>query len=89
MNLDEVKIHLSGVIETLIETGEDVLITNHGRVVARLVAAPPTGVVLGLGANNRHDAPSIEDLRWDNDAIADMTAPHDGLVAQSDIAVIW
>jgi antitoxin (DNA-binding transcriptional repressor) of toxin-antitoxin stability system len=72
MAIHEVKDHLSGVIATLIETGEEVAITKHGRVVARLVAAPPTGVVLGLGANSRDNAPSVEDLRWDDGAIADM-----------------
>jgi prevent-host-death family protein len=70
--IHEVKDHLSGVIASLAETGEEVEITKHGRVVARLVAPNPTGVVLGLGANSGGNTPSIEDLRWDDDELSDM-----------------
>jgi len=72
MAIHEVKDHLSGVIAKLIETGEEVAITKHGRIVARLVAPSPEGVVLGLGASARDNTPSVEDLRWDDGELADM-----------------
>lgn len=72
MAIHEVKDHLSGVIAKLVETGEEVAITKHGRVVARLVAPSPAGVVLGLGASAGGTTPSVEDLRWDDGELADM-----------------
>jgi prevent-host-death family protein len=72
MAIHEVKDHLSRVIAELAETGEEVEITKHGRVVARLVPPRPTGVVLGLGARPGAGVPSVEDLRWSDDEIAEM-----------------
>lgn len=72
MAIHEVKDHLSGVIAKLVETGEEVAITKHGRVVARLVAPSPTGVVLGLGATAGGNTPSVVDLRWDDGELANM-----------------
>lgn len=70
--IHEIKDHLSRVIAELIESGEEVEITRHGKVVARLVPPRPTGVILGLGARPDVDAPSVDDLRWGDDEIADM-----------------
>ena len=47
--IHEVKDRLSSVLAELAETGEEVEITKHGRVVARLVPPNPTGVKLGIG----------------------------------------
>lgn len=72
MAIHEVKDRLSSVIAALAETGEEVEITKHGKVVARLVLPRPSGVILGLGARPDIAAPSVEDLRWSDDEIADM-----------------
>jgi prevent-host-death family protein len=72
MAIHEVKDHLSSVIAKLAETGEEVAITKHGRIVARLMAAHPAGVVLGLGASAGVETPSLEDLRWDDGELAGM-----------------
>ncbi len=72
MAIHEVKDRLSSVIAALAESGEEVEITKHGRVVARLVPPRPSGVILGLGARPDIAAPSVEDLRWSDDEIADM-----------------
>lgn len=70
--IHEIKDHLSSVIAELLATGEEVEITRHGKVVARLVPPRPIGVVLGLGARHVASAPDVEDLRWSDDEIADM-----------------
>ena len=70
--IHEVKDHLSSVIAELAETGEEVEITRHGKIVARLVPPRPSGVTLGLGARPGVIAPSVEDLQWSDDEIADM-----------------
>ena len=70
--IHEVKDHLSSVIAELAETGEEVEITKHGKVVARLVPPRQTAVVLGLGARPGITPPSVEELRWGDDEIADM-----------------
>ena len=70
--IHEIKDHLSSVIAELIETGEEVEITKHGKVVARLVPPRPGGVILGLGARPNASTPSVEDLRWSDDEIANM-----------------
>ena len=76
MAIHEIKDHLSSVIASLVETGEEVEITKHGRVVARLVPPRPSGVILGLGAvlpgTEAIVVPSVEDLVWSDDEIADM-----------------
>ena len=70
--IHEVKDHLSSVIAELAETGEEVEITKHGKVVARLVPPRPTGVTLGLGARPGTSAPSVDELQWSDDELADM-----------------
>ena len=70
--IHEIKDHLSSVIAELAETGEEVEITKHGRVVARLVPPRGMGVILGLGARPNANAPSVAELRWSDDEIADM-----------------
>ena len=72
MPIHELEDHLSSVIATIVETGEEVEVTRHGRVVARLV--PPRGshVILGLGARPDIDSRTVEDLRWTDDEIAQM-----------------
>jgi prevent-host-death family protein len=72
MPIHEIKDHLSRVIAELTETGEEVEITKHGRVVARLVPPHPTGVVLGLGARPAGSTPSVDDLRWTDDELDEM-----------------
>lgn len=64
MPIHEVKDHLSQVISRLAESGEEVHITKHGRVVARLVAAPSNAVVLGVDSRPGTSAPDLDDLRW-------------------------
>ncbi len=58
------KDHLSQLIADLATTSEEVHITKHGRVVARLVAPPALGVILGVGAASTAAVPSVEDLHW-------------------------
>jgi prevent-host-death family protein len=70
--IHEVKDHLSSVIAELTATGEEVEITRHGKVVARLVPPRPTGVVLGVGARSGAGTPSVDDLRWSDSEIAEM-----------------
>jgi prevent-host-death family protein len=70
--IHEIKDHLSSIIAVMAETGEEVEITRHGKVVARLVPPRPNGVVLGLGIRTNVGAPSVEDLRWNDDEIARM-----------------
>lgn len=70
--IHEIKDHLSSVIAELAETGEEVEITKHGRVVARLVPPRASGVILGLGARSGATVPSVEDLRWTDDEITDL-----------------
>lgn len=41
MSLAETKAHLSAVVDS-VEAGEEVVITRHGRPVARIVAESPT-----------------------------------------------
>jgi prevent-host-death family protein len=72
MTMHQVKNHLSSVIAAVGETGEEVEITKHGRVVARLVPPHPTGVILGLGVGTTASIPEVEDLRWNDHALADM-----------------
>lgn len=62
--IHEVKDHLSRIIAEVEATGEEVRITRHGRVVAVLSPAPPTGVVLGAGELPGVSAPSLEELAW-------------------------
>ena len=73
MAIHELKDHLSGVIARLAETGEEIEITKHGRVVAVLMPPRPTGVVLGLGSRVDGRAPSVDDLRWTTEELAEMT----------------
>ncbi len=70
--IHEVKDHLSAVIAELTETGEEIEITKHGKVVARLVPPRQRGVLLGLGARPGVSTPGVEELRWSDDEIADM-----------------
>lgn len=72
MPIHEIKDHLSSVISELAQTGEEVEITKHGKVVARLVPPHPSGAILGLGARSNVSAPSVEELRWSDEEIADM-----------------
>ena len=73
MAIHEIKDHLSSVIARLTETGEAVEITKHGRVVAVLMPPAPRGVVLGVGARPHGRAPDMEDLRWTEEELADMS----------------
>ena len=70
--IHEIKDHLSSVIAELAETGEEVEITKHGKVIARLVPPRPSGVTLGLGARQGAGAPSVEELQWSDDEVAAM-----------------
>lgn len=72
MPIHELKDRLSSVIATVAQTGEEVEVTRHGKVVARLVPPRGSGVVLGLGARPDIDIPTVEDLRWTDDEIAQM-----------------
>ena len=70
--IHEVKDRLSSVLAELAKTGEEVEITKHGRVVARLVPPNPTGVKLGIGAPLTGGVPTLEELRWSDDEIDSM-----------------
>jgi prevent-host-death family protein len=72
MAIHEIKDHLSRVIARLAESGEDVHITKHGRVVAVLTAPPTDGVLLGLGERPDRAFPEIDQLRWSPEELADM-----------------
>ena len=72
MAIHEIKDHLSSVIAQLTETGEEVEITKHGRVVAVLMPPRRTGVVLGLGARPDGQTPTVDDLRWIDDELHGM-----------------
>ena len=77
--IHEEKARLPSVLAELAKTGEEVEITKHGRVVARLVLPNPTGVKLGIGAPSTGGVPTLEELRWSDDEIDSMlgapTAP--------------
>ena len=70
------KDRLSGVVAEIERTGEEVVITRHGRVVARLLPAPSSGVVLGAGVDpgGRPAAavPEVDDLAWVDDELDEM-----------------
>jgi prevent-host-death family protein len=72
MAIHEIKDHLSSVIARLAESGEEVRITKHGRVVAVLVAPPATGVMLGLGERPDGRVPDIEELQWTHAELTEM-----------------
>lgn len=72
MPIHEIKDHLSSVIALLAETGEEVEITKHGRVVAVLVPPRPAGVVLGLGARPDGRAPEVDEFEWSPEEIEDL-----------------
>ena len=72
MPIHEVKNHLSQVIADLAATGDEVHITKHGRVVARLVPSLPAGVLLGQGVRPDAAAPDLADLRWTDDELDEM-----------------
>jgi len=71
MPIHEVKDHLSSVIAALGESGDEVQITKHGRVVAVLSSPPRAGVVLGAGARSGGTSPELEDLHWSPDDLSD------------------
>ena len=72
MPIHEVKDHLSRVIAELAVSGDEVHITKHGRVVARLVPPTPPGVVLGLGIAHHGEVPDVDDLHWTDDELGAM-----------------
>ena len=76
MAIHEIKDHLSSVIAQLTETGEEVEITKHGRVVAILVPPRASGIVLGVGARSDTDTPSVGDLRWSAEDLHGMFGDH-------------
>lgn len=71
--IHELKDELSSVIAQVAATGEEVQITKHGRIVARLVPPEPTGVVLGAGVRADVVVPDLDDLRWRADELAEMS----------------
>lgn len=73
MSLHEVKDQLSGVINRLIESGEAVEITKHGKVVAVLTAPPRSGVILGVAKRIDGRAPSIDDLSWTTEELSELS----------------
>lgn len=70
--IHELKDHLSSIIATVAEAGEEIDITRHGKVVARLVPPHPSGVILGLGVRPDAGSPTVEDLRWTDEELAQM-----------------
>jgi len=59
MNLAQAKAHLSELLNT-VEAGEEVVITRHGRPIARVVPATPLRQVLPMQrlAELRHQLPA-------------------------------
>ena len=57
---------------SVVVSGDEVHITKHGRVVARLVPPTPPGVVLGLGVANHGEVPDVDDLHWTDDELGAM-----------------
>ena len=72
MPIHEIKDHLSSVIAMLAETGEEVEITKHGRVVAVLAPPRKTGVVLGLGCRPDGRAPELDEFEWSPEELDEM-----------------
>lgn len=72
MAIHEIKDQLSRVVSEVVESGDDVLITKHGRVVAKLTAAPPERIVLGTGQRPDGNAPDLEELRWSPEELDEM-----------------
>lgn len=70
--IHQVKDHLSQIVATVAESRQEVLITKHGRVVARIVPAEPSRVILGVGTPAPGRVPDVEDLRWADDELDDM-----------------
>lgn len=68
--IHELKNELCAVLARVASTGEEVKITKHGKVIARLVPPESSGVVFGLGAGAGVASPSIEDLQWSDDELA-------------------
>ena len=71
--IHELKNELSSVLAQVAATGEEVQITKHGRVIARLVAPEPTGVVFGAGADVEVIVPDLDDLHWTLEELAEMS----------------
>jgi antitoxin (DNA-binding transcriptional repressor) of toxin-antitoxin stability system len=73
MSLHEVKDQLSGVINRLIESGEAVEITKHGKVVAVLTAPARSGVILGVAKRSDGCAPGLDDLSWTTEELIELS----------------
>lgn len=72
MAIHEIKDHLSSVLAQLAQTGEEVEITKHGRVVALLVPPRPTGVILGLATRPDGRSPDLDQFHWSDEELQDM-----------------
>ena len=70
--IHEIRDHLSSVLAQLAETGEEVEITKHGRVVALLVPPRSSGVILGLAARPDGTSPDLDRFQWGEDELHDM-----------------
>ena len=73
MAIHEIKDRLSSVLAQLAETGEEVEITKHGRVVALLVPPRPAGVILGLAARPDGRSPDFDQFHWSDEELQDMS----------------
>ena len=71
--IHELKNELSSVLADVAATGEEVQITKHGRVIARLLPPETTGVVFGVGADADIVVPDVDDLRWTPEELAGMS----------------
>lgn len=70
--IHELKNELSSVLAHLASTGEEVHITKHGKVVARLLPPEAAGVRFGVGVSADVQPVSVDELQWSEDEIARM-----------------
>lgn len=72
--VSELKDRLSAVLAEVEATGEPVLVTRHGKVVAQISPAPSSGVVLGLGSRPGVSASDLSAFDWPDDELDEMLA---------------
>lgn len=70
--IHELKDQLSAVLAQVEASGEPVLVTRHGRVIAQITPAPPRGVVLGAGARAGVAGPTMEAFEWGESELDEM-----------------
>lgn len=66
----DIKVDLSKYLKH-IEKGDEVVITKHGKAVAKLIPYTTPGIKFGLLAGQGHPPMEVEDFEWSEDEIAE------------------